>query len=561
MRERSDGRRVVVFGLDGATYSLIKPWAREGRLPHFRTVLEQGVHGLLRSTVPPVTPPAWTSSFTGVNPGKHSIYGFFKPMRNGYTRTPYNSSDIRVKRLWQILDAYGKRSGILHLPLTYPVDRFSGFLVAGIMTPDGATDFTHPPELREELERVIPDYKLNINLNSWKAGRLDEFYRESIDIMRIEGRETLYLMDHKEWDLFYTMFHHVDGVMHVFWKFMEERNRFYPGDGRFKDAILNYYRELDGILGEILKRLDARTNLVILSDHGHEMIEKHVFLMNWLADQGWLSLRKRHAPLLKRALGRLGFQRERLVKQLHRWNLGWLPKLFPEAIKNQVPRGVPTFKNIERNIDWEGTKAYMPSASALGLWLNVKGREPQGMIEPGAEYERLRDQLIADLQQFRDDESGTPVLDAILKPEEVYTGEHAKEAPDLLLLTRPGYYIHEGFGEKTLMYAGARANERSGHHHIHGIFAAYGTHIRRGVEIEGASIIDITPTVLYMVGLPVQTYMDGRVLTEVFEGEYVERHPVELDDIFAGASSPAPVAYSEEEQRLVSERLKDMGYM
>ncbi|RMG48805.1 MAG: hypothetical protein D6723_14750 [Acidobacteria bacterium] len=561
VKRRGNGRKVVVVGLDGATFALIKPWAREGKLPHLGRVLRQGAHGALQSTIPPVTPPAWISSATGVNPGKHNIYGFFKPMRHRYSRTPYNASDVKAKKIWQILHAYGKRSGILHLPLTYPVDRFNGFMVAGIMTPDEATDFTHPPELLDELRRVIPDYRLNISLNSWKAGLLDEFYEESVRILHIQREETLYLMDHKPWDLFWVMFHHVDGVMHVYWKFMEERHPYYPGETRFKNAILDYYRQLDDLLGEILRRLDENTDLVILSDHGHEMIRKHVFLLNWLRDRGWLAVNERRASPLERAFRMVGLQRERLIKRLERWHLGWLPKLFPEALKNQVPRGVVTFKNIERRIDWTRTRAFMPSASAMAIWLNVRGREPQGVVEPGQHYRALREELIEQLRTFRDDETGEPILEAIYTPEEIYVGDYAGEAPDLLLLTRPGYYIHEGFGPRTLVYAGRRANERSGHHHMQGILLLYGQHIRRGVELRGARIIDVTPTILYMMGLPVQSYMDGHALTEAFEPTYVARHPVETDDIVAGEPPPQTMAYSPEEEQLVIERLKDMGYM
>jgi predicted AlkP superfamily phosphohydrolase/phosphomutase len=368
-------------------------------------------------------------------------------------------------------------------------------------------------------------------------------------------------MDHKEWDLFYIMFHEPDLVKHMFWKFMEPTHRNYPGPNQFQNCILECYQEIDAILGRVLERLDESTHLLILSDHGFDLTEKNVFITNWLVQSGYLVLHRRKNLALKRALFSAGFQRERLVKRLQALHLSWLPKLFPEALKNQVPRSRPSFKNIEDNIDWPHTRAYFPSAGGLAIYLNVKGREPLGIVAPGGEYEALRDEIIRGLKSLMDPQTGQPVIKAINKREEVYSGEYLDNAPDIVLLPMPGYFINEGLGQEVIAFAPGDHVERSGNHHPDGMVMLSGQQIRRGVEIDGAEIIDITPTILHLMGLPVQTYMDGRVLTAALMPDYIERFPVAYATAPLKKPVPAAFEYSEQERLSIEERLKDLGYM
>jgi predicted AlkP superfamily phosphohydrolase/phosphomutase len=561
MMIKSERLRVFVFGLDGATFTLLKPWLAQEKLPSFKKVLDAGAHGILKSTLPPLTPPGWTSSITGVNPGKHNIYGFFKPMRNGYRRQVYSVRDIKAPKLWEILDAYGKRSIILHLPLTYPVDSFNGLMVAGMLTPAEVTDYTHPPELREELQAVIKNYRPNADTYFNRSGQLADSIEEFTEVTRIHGQETLYLMDSKEWDLFFVMFHTPDLIQHMFWKFMDPRHRYYPGPNKFQNCILECYQQIDAILGQVIERLDPETSLVILSDHGFNMTEKNVFITNWLVQSGYLVLYRRKNLAFKHALFKAGFQRERLVKRLEALHLSWLPKLFPERLKNQVPRSRPSFKNIEDNIDWTRTRAYFPSAGGLAIYLNVKGREPLGIVEPGSQYEALRDEIIHGLKQLTDEETGQTVIKAIYKREEAYQGDYADNAPDMALLPEDGYFVNEGLGKEIITYAAKGNIERSGNHHPDGIVMLYGQHIRRGIEIQGAEIVDITPTILHLMRLPVQTYMDGKVLTAAIKPEYSQQRSIAYDVVDVARLRRGEFEYTDEEQASIEERLKAMGYM
>ncbi len=561
MRDAPPRHRVFVLGLDGATLALLKPWADAGKLPHMRKVLTEGAHGILKSTLPPLTPPGWTSAITGVNPGKHNIYSFFKPMRRAYRRQVYSARDIKAPKLWEILGASGKRSIILHLPLTYPVDPLNGLMVAGMMTPMGAAHYTYPHELAEELRRVIADYRLNVDTTYARAGRLNTLLKECLAVTDIQCRETLYLMERKPWDLFFVMLHTPDLVMHMFWKFMEPRHPFYPGPNEFQDAILQCYQRVDVLLGEILERLDESAHLLILSDHGFEMTRKNVFITNWLVHAGYLVLRRSRRLAFKRALFKAGIQRERLVKHLEVWRLAWVAKLFPESIKNQVPRSRPSFQNIEDHIDWTRTRAYFPSAGGSAIYLNVRGREPLGIVHPDGEYAALRDEIMERLGELKDPETGRPVISAIHKREDVFWGEYLDHAPDIMLLPASGYFLNEGLGDEIISPAGRGKVERSGNHHMDGVVMLYGPSIRSGIEIHGARIIDVTPTILYLLGLPVPDYMDGRVLTAALMPDYIERVPVTYTTARFEASATSGFEYTEEERVSLEERLKDLGYM
>lgn len=551
-------RRVIMIGLDGATWRILRPWALAGELPNLRRLVEGGATGPLRSTLPPLTPTGWTSAATGKAPGRHNVYSFFRPMRASYRRHILTSRDCKAAKIWQIVNYYGRKAGIVHLPLTYPVDRVDGFMVTGMMTPTTARDVAHPPELLEELEREIPGYALNVETTTIKTGRLEEFYRDSIEHVRRHRREMAYLLDAKEWDLFWIMFYNVDPVAHFFWKFMDPEHVAYPGPNPLETAVLDCYREADLAIGEALDRLGPDDHLVLLSDHGMEPTHTNVHLTSWLIDEGYLALRSERRQATTEALYRAGFQRERLVYALKQAKLGWLPKLFPERIKDRVPRARKSFKEIENNVDWSQTRAYFPSAGGRAIWINLKGREPAGVVDP-ADFEALRDEIISKLKALCDD-AGRPVVRLALKREEAYEGEFAADGPDIALLAENGFYFAEGIERPVLRPNGAKNTDKSGNHHVDGVVGLFGPGVRAGFDLAGARIVDVAPTVLRLMGLPVQSDMDGRPLEAALTDEFLAANPARADqariDLEAGDYD-----YSDDDRGQIEARLKEMGYM
>ena len=550
--------RVIMIGLDGATWRLLRPWALAGELPNLRRVVEGGATGPLESTLPPLTPTGWTSAATGKTPGRHNVYSFFRPMRASYRRQILNSRDCRAAKLWQIANAYGRKAGVVHLPLTYPVDRVDGFMVGGMMTPTTARDVAHPPELLDELEREIPGYTLNVETTTIKTGRLEEFYRDSVEHVRRHRAEMVYLLDRKEWDLFWIMFYNVDPVAHFFWKFMDPTHVAYPGENPLQTAVLDCYREADAAIGDAIDRLGPDDHLVLLSDHGMEPTHTNVHLTSWLIDEGYLVLRSERRQATTEALYRAGLQRERLVYALKKARLGWLPKLFPERMKDKVPRARKTFKEIENNVDWSATRAYFPSAGGRAIWINLKGREPAGTVDP-AEYEALRAEIIAKLRALTD-EHGRPVVRLALPREEAYQGEFAADAPDIAMLAHEGFYFAEGIERPVLRANGTKNTEKSGNHQLDGIVGLYGPGVRGGFDVAGARIVDVAPTVLHLLGLPVQSDMDGRPLEAALTDEYLAARPVAYDQAEIDLALDG-YDYTDDDRGQIEARLKEMGYM
>ncbi|MCC6742533.1 MAG: alkaline phosphatase family protein [Acidobacteria bacterium] len=550
--------RAIMIGLDGATWNVLRPWALSGELPNLKRIVEGGATGPLRSTLPPLTPTGWTSAATGKAPGRHGVYSFFRPMRASYRRNVLNSRDCRAAKIWQIVNAYGRRAGIVHLPLTYPVDRVDGFMVGGMMTPTTARDVTHPPELIDELEREIDGFTLNVDTTTIKTGRLDEFLADSMEHVRRHRREMVHLMDAKEWDLFWIMFYNVDPIAHFFWKFMDPRHVGYPGPNPFSNAVLDIYREADAAIGDALDRLGPGDHLVLLSDHGMEATHTNVHLTSWLIDEGYLVLRSERRQATSEALYRAGFQRERLVYALKKAKLGWLPKLFPERMKDKVPRARKTFKEIENNVDWSQSRAYFPSAGGRAIWINLKGREPGGIVEPG-DFEALRAEIVEKLKALRT-EDGKPVVRLALTREEAYEGAFVDDAPDIALLAEDGFYFAEGIERPVLRSNGTKNTEKSGNHHVDGIVALFGEGVRPGLTLDGARIVDVAPTVLHLMGLPAQKDMDGRVLDEALTASFLRDRPLAYDQARVEIDT-AGFDYSDDDRGQIEARLKEMGYM
>jgi predicted AlkP superfamily phosphohydrolase/phosphomutase len=547
-----------MLGLDGATWRILRPWALAGELPNLKRVVEGGATGPLQSTLPPLTPTGWTSAATGKAPGRHNVYSFFRPMRASYRRQVLTSRDCRAAKIWQIANYYGRKAGVVHLPLTYPVDRVDGFMVSGMMTPATARDVTHPTDLLDELEREIPGYTLNVDTTTIKTGRLDEFYRDSMEHIRRHRREMVHLMDTKTWDLFWIMFYNVDPIAHFFWRYMDPEHPAYPGENPLQTAVLDCYREADAAVGDAIDRLGPDDHLVLLSDHGMEPTRTNVHVTSWLIENGYLVLRSEQKQAATEVLHRAGFQRERLVYMLKRAKLGWLPKLFPESVKDRVPRARKTFKEIENNVDWSKSRAYFPSAGGRAIWINLQGREPAGIVPPD-QYESLRAEIVAKLKELVDDE-GRPVVRFALTREEAYEGEFAADAPDIALLANEGFYFAEGVERPVLRPNGTKRTEKSGNHHIDGITGLYGPGVRAGHDLTGARIIDIAPTVLHLMGLPVQKDMDGRVLEGALTEEFLGANPIAWDQAKIDLDSD-DYDYSDDDRGQIEARLKEMGYM
>lgn len=551
-------RRVFVVGLDAATWDLILPWAAAGVLPTIARLLREGVHAPLRSTLPALTPPGWTSAATGRNPGKHNVFNFYRGQAGGLAPVPVTPADLRSPRVWDIAAQHGLRSVVLRMPLTYPPDPAVGVMVGGIMTPKGADDFVAPTALKAALEARIPGYRMDVDTTALKAGDLDAFRDDAFDLQRIQTAEALYCLEHEDWDLFWVMSHTLDKLQHFFWRYMDPEHPAYPGPTPHEHVIRDFHVAFDTALARMLAALPAGTPVVLLSDHGSAPLHTYLHVMNWLADSGYLGLHQE--GIARRGLAAVGVDARALVRGLRRAGLGWVPRLVPRGLKRQVPQASASFAKVAGRIDWSRTRAYCPSAPGSGLWINLRGREPEGIVAPGEEYERVREALRQDLLAYRDPRSGEPVVAAVHRREDIYHGPYADGGPDLLVETAPTVCMVEGLGPRALVPAGRTPDERTGNHARDGILLLWGSEFRRGERLATVAIEDVAPTVLHLLGLAADRDMDGRVLVEAFRPEVIAARPPQvLDQTYELQASS--FRFSAEDERKIQDMLEGLGYL
>ena len=567
--------KVFVIGLDGATFDLAGPWVESGELPNLARLMREGSHGQLASTIPPISAAAWASFATGVNPGKHGIYHFRQHIPGTYVQKIATGADRKGKSLWRILSDHGRRVIVANVVMTYPPEPVNGCLLSGLDAPGITSTYTHPPELRHELHHSVPGYVIEPDVNQFaRRDRYDVVFENILSCLKAREEAVRYLLNTQEYDLFVVNFRATDVVQHHFWKFMDESHPLWTQEGarEFGCCIKEIYVRLDRILGDLVADLDHSTAVVAMSDHGFGSDSpRTIFLNRWLEAQGWLSFvgrgRERHGIRQLRdkveqgARGILG----RLV-----WELG--RQYSPQELKNLLKRRLPKLANRLKTpttyqaIDWSGTVAYSDEHRS-NVWINLRGREPQGTVEPGAEYEDLRNEIVGRLHELTDPKSGERVADKIYVREELYPGPQTGVTPDIhvVLRQRPLYVSRpsrDAHGPGCIEHLTAEQLVGrwliSGRHRPNGIVVMKGPGIVKDRELVGTSIMDLAPTILTLMGLPVLDSMDGRVIEEVFvsppEIEY------EHDDSFDEPLSGGRV-YTDAEADEVADRLQGLGYI
>lgn len=556
--------KVFVIGLDAATLDIINPLMKEGLLPKFQGLCEEGAHGKLLSTIHPLSPPAWTSFITGKNPGKHGIYDFVVHKPNSY-ELEYTYGGMRHGHsLWHLLSVAGKRVVVINVPMTYPPEVVNGVLISGFDSPGTDSDFAYPPHILDEINRHVGRYQLRDYPQGHNPSSFLEHIKSLLDFRR---RLTRYMMDHQEWDFFMTIFGALDVVQHAYWQYTDQGFTSISQEDRkrYGHVIRDMYMEMDSVLGELLSQLPGDTSVMLMSDHGAGPCYKAVFINKWLEEQGLLTYVD--------AKGKLCYVE--LIKRMHHGikttvpprGLEWIKKTFPKCrqkIKSKI---------VFSEIDWTNTKVWSFGRESTNLFINVKGKFPQGTVDPGSDYEYLRSWLIEALKTIRDPDTGEPVVGEVYRGEEVYHGDCMDNAPDLLVTWRnyqytswPGYKDRDrALFEPSLShsdYSDWSQLQKGSNHRPEGILFMQGSPIKRDFRIEGARIYDLAPTILYLMGAPVPTDMDGRVLEETIVPSHFHRNPPQYTEPpETGKAKPPRVGYSEEEITHVEERLRGLGYI
>lgn len=537
---------VLVIGLDGATWDLLNPMIAAGWMPNLARLVAEGTSAPLRSTLPPLTAPAWSSFMTGLNPGRHGVFAFQRALNRDLERTYVNATAIQASLLWERLGAHGLRVGVLNVPLTYPVRPVNGWLVSGMMTPSEESDFTYPAALAPTLRarRYVIDLRVLKQERDYRAP--EQRLALVHDLRRVlQERQAAFeeVLLPQGGDFIMVVYETPDRLQHWTWKYLDEllglSGPRLVERTPIHDAVEEAYRAVDAAIGRTLAlAAGPQTRLFMLSDHGFGFRHTRVHIDQWLANQGWLTYAAGKADVRKR------------LKQ----SMGWLKRFLPRSL---LLRGRRVFA-VNRIIDWAHTRAYSGVASEYAIYINRRGREPYGIVAD-AEVDALRRQIKARLLELTDPRQGQRVVLAVYDREEFYHGPFADQAPDLVYELAPGYEPTSEVSPGRL-FTDVTA-EGEGMHQPDGIFLAWGPDIAAQRLGPGLGLADLAPTILYSLGLPTPQGLDGRVLTEIFTADYLGAHPVNLSAETDAAVAPRQQVYSASDEALIVEKLTDLGYL
>jgi len=558
----SEKTKVLIIGLDGATFDLILPWIKDGKLPHFSLIMENGVYGELKSTIPILTPPAWSSFMTGKNPGKHGVMGFFSREKNGYGVKVTNSTHRGTKEIWTILSENGKKVGIVNVPITYPPKKVNGFMITGMMTtPPKSEDYTYPPFLREELEKIAGRKTLDPLFTYLE--REGVFINEAFDSTEKLEKISLFLMEKHKPDFFMVVFNGTDYLQHRFWRHIDPEHPMYEAEKseKYVKILLRYYQKIDEILRNFIETADDKTMIIVMSDHGAGPLYKYVHVNSWLMQMGLLKLKRRLITRLKHFVYKIGLSPEKIYNTLFSIRLGSI-RIKTNRSNTKIRAFLNNFFMSFSDVDWLRTKAYSMGSGLI--YINLKGREPSGTVNPGLEYENLREQIINQLYRLKDSETGEHVIEKVYRKEEIYAGPYLDTLPDIVFIPKPKYMTFEEyeFAANSII---TRAEAVSATHKLNGILLMKGPGIKKGLCLQNAEITDIAPTVLHFLGLPIPEDMDGKVLVEALTSSYLSLNSISYSTEVKSAKGSLlgrkEEAYSREDEEELKSRLRELGYL
>jgi predicted AlkP superfamily phosphohydrolase/phosphomutase len=550
--------KVLIIGLDGVTLDLLGPWIEAGELPNLQKLMKQGASGKLRSTLPPISSSSWSSFATGVNPGKHGLVDFVFPGADSYKVTMINASSRKTRSLWNWLNDAGYKVGLLGIPTTYPPEPVDGFMISGFLSPGPESEWAYPPELKQELLTELGAFMLAPDERYRSTRWLDRFLDDLAASVENRTQAALYLMRTKPWDLFTVVYWDTDMVQHETWRLLDPSHPRHDPDeaAASRDKILAFHHKIDADVGRLLAQAGPDTVVVVMSDHGFGPVHSFFLTNNWLASTGLLKFKQGPRTALKRGLFRMGFTPLKMFRIAKTLGLGKLRKRVRFQQKSGILNRV--FLSFE-DVNWSRTSAF--SIGSFGqVYVNLAGVRPQGIVQPGREYELLVERIKQEALALRDPRTGEPLVERVYTREEIYSGPYTDRTPDLIVQPRSWEYMafgHADFGSNRLVEP---IIGLSGHHRPDGVLILTGPGVRAGMQLEGANIMDLTPTVLHAMGLGVPSDMDGRVLSEAFEPASPGAQPVKHTQASVYKDSNKKPDLSEDEMAEVQEKLRGWGY-
>jgi len=485
--------KILIIGLDCAAPELL---LGDENLPNFRRLMDGGCYGRLESIVPPITVPAWMCMSTSQDPGSLGVYGFRNRSDHSYEGLKIvNSKSIRALAMWDQVAMEGKRSIVMGVPPGYPPRKINGTWVGCFMTPDTEKgEYTHPASAKEEIAKIVGDYPVDAkgfrtNNKDWLKDEIYTMSRKHFEVIR-------HFMKNHEWDYFQFVEIGLDRMHHGFWKYHDKKHRQYEAGNPYENVIRDYYKYLDDEVGSLLECLDEDTAVLVVSDHGAQCLHGGFCVNEWLIQEGLLVL-------------------------------------------NKYPDKITAFGDLD--VNWEKTKVWSEGGYYARVFLNVKGREPNGTIDP-ADYESYRDEIKAKFEATVDDR-GEHMGSLVFKPQELYKSVN-NVAPDLIVHFGGLYWRSiGGVGYPSLHTEENDTGPDDCNHAQFGAFILASSNNPVQGEVEGAKLLDMAPTLLELGGYDIPATMQGKSLV-------------------AGAVKALESGdLSADEEQIIRDRLSGLGYI
>ena len=492
-------QRLCIIGLDCATPELVfDKWPH--LLPNLTRLRNTGVWGRLESTIPPITVPAWMCMMTGKDPGALGIYGFRNRKDYSYEGLQFASSRlVKEPALWDIVGAHNLQTIALGVPLTYPPRPINGLMVTDFLAPDTRSDYTYPSELKDEIREVVGEYLFDTR--QFRTENKEQLLSDIYAMTKQRFALATHLLTTKPWDLFVMVEMGPDRIHHGFWKYFDPQHPRYVADNPFENAIRDYYVKLDAHIGTFVSNLSPGDRLLVVSDHGAKRMDGGICFNQWLIENGYLKLKA---------------------------NVTEQTKLTPDMI------------------NWAESKAWGDGGYYGRLFLNVEGREPNGVVRQ-QDVEALKQDLISKLESMLGPQ-GERLNNRVFRPEEIYT-KSANVSPDLIVYFGDLHWRSVGsVGHDSIYTETNDTGPDDANHAQFGIFIMndIGTPAAAPGERIGLSLYDIAPTVLASLGVPVPPGVGRNRLIPL----EAEADPLTTTN-----------AYTEEEEEELARRLEDLGYL
>lgn len=494
--------KVLIVSFDGGVWSNLLPLAESGIMPNLKKLLSSGAHTNLESTIPPVTPPAWTAFMTGCNPGKTGVFDFYEYKEGTYKPSLTTSKSIQVPTLWKILSERGLKVGVIDVPINYPPQEVNGFIISGWERPTNKKVFTYPPELGNSLIEKLGDYPICLRTFDRQGTKDTDFIDKLIEITKKVGDAALWLLETKESDFFMVHFQTTDIIQHSFWDQIATLD-FTTIDPAI-NKIWEFYRCLDKYLGEIRTKLSDKGTFLLVSDHGFGPVKRRMAINVWLKENGYLKLKN---DLNTRFQTKIKSTAIKVVNKVDA--LARLKNRIKSKNEEKLEQRVIVPRTLDDLIDYKESRAFGAIGTVFGtIQLNLIGREVEGTV-PKQEAEALKVEIIQKLANVKDPISGEAFIKRVCRKEEIFNGQAINKLPDLVIIPHEGFYIFSGTQEKELFHGAHPLS--CGNHYSYGILLVDGIETSK-FDLSSAKITDITPTIMDIFGLNALPYMDGNSL-------------------------------------------------